>query len=486
MGAASSKSPPIFHPLQILPGSLLQTNDLPSDDHDCPICREPLRKSSVQHYKCGRCFHHDCLRQWLLTADTCPICRANIGFQDIWAINEADRVEYVRQFRASRYKPSEYYAMSSVTEIVDMIKARHPQIEKKDILKSVRDEITLADNMLDCLGDSNGGALTISQIMDTDVQYKDDESSVRNFFIASRLLGVNYWYLARFKHAPDIGYWIPVVPKFEPMDADEDDISDDLLRFYNRTDTPPNTLQVPLSVSFIRDFFGLRHGIRHRTSHVTRLRSGLKKIEKKGNSYCFIFDLPGKSTSRGPRLFLIPWPRGWVNLGLKTLAYPHYSRRSLPQLVLGWKTDADTAMLEHAGTATDPGCTKRFHEECLISWFRSSAQDNPSCPIDRKPVLQPDELNPWEKSVEMLLHYNDMLQDLFLTDHAVAARLLDKRDTILELRTLGRLAGLELDLVIFIWIGTLLLSHPSTPAHRESESESESDSDSDADSETDS
>ena len=94
----------------------------------------------------------------------------------------------------------------------------------------------------------------------------------------------------------------------------------------------------------------------------------------------------------------------------------------------------DAAMLEHIGTATNTGCMKRFHEECLISWF-CSVQGIPSCPIDRKHLLQPHEMNPWmeQPGDAHLRRFDDFLQGLFLTDPIVATRLLDIRNEIFEL-----------------------------------------------------
>lgn len=43
---------------------------------DCPICFQQLDgKESVALNACKHEFHHDCLRQWLISCPTCPICR---------------------------------------------------------------------------------------------------------------------------------------------------------------------------------------------------------------------------------------------------------------------------------------------------------------------------------------------------------------------------------------------------------------------------
>ena len=63
--------------------------DIPSshsndDDHDengvmCSICLEPFESGEEiawsKHMKCQHIFHSDCLEQWLMKHDDCPICR---------------------------------------------------------------------------------------------------------------------------------------------------------------------------------------------------------------------------------------------------------------------------------------------------------------------------------------------------------------------------------------------------------------------------
>ena len=41
---------------------------------DCSICIETLSKGGFK-LRCGHSFHNKCITTWLLTRDTCPVCR---------------------------------------------------------------------------------------------------------------------------------------------------------------------------------------------------------------------------------------------------------------------------------------------------------------------------------------------------------------------------------------------------------------------------
>jgi len=45
---------------------------------NCTICCDHLKKNEVK-LACGHSFHNNCLIQWLLGHDTCPICRYQIN-----------------------------------------------------------------------------------------------------------------------------------------------------------------------------------------------------------------------------------------------------------------------------------------------------------------------------------------------------------------------------------------------------------------------
>ena len=49
-------------------------NGVPS----CPICLEKFEGDS-EALLCGHVFHVQCLRRWLHTSPTCPICRLSVG-----------------------------------------------------------------------------------------------------------------------------------------------------------------------------------------------------------------------------------------------------------------------------------------------------------------------------------------------------------------------------------------------------------------------
>lgn len=44
----------------------------------CAVCMEPLRSEGKQ-VQCGHVFHENCISQWLLICDSCPLCRSKVS-----------------------------------------------------------------------------------------------------------------------------------------------------------------------------------------------------------------------------------------------------------------------------------------------------------------------------------------------------------------------------------------------------------------------
>lgn len=41
----------------------------------CPVCFEVIQKSDLKELTCKHTFHADCIMQWYVEANTCPVCR---------------------------------------------------------------------------------------------------------------------------------------------------------------------------------------------------------------------------------------------------------------------------------------------------------------------------------------------------------------------------------------------------------------------------
>lgn len=46
---------------------------------ECVICFELLRENSVVRTPCNHYFHNNCLLEWVIINNTCPVCRINFG-----------------------------------------------------------------------------------------------------------------------------------------------------------------------------------------------------------------------------------------------------------------------------------------------------------------------------------------------------------------------------------------------------------------------
>ena len=101
---------------------------------------------------------------------------------------------------------------------------------------------------------------------------------------------------------------------------------------------------------------------------------------------------------------------------------PHEDRDCL----VCWEPLAETPTIEHVGTADLPGCGRRFHEDCLNSYYREAAQSAATCLLCRAYILNPGETNPWRSDVSPRPsrdHRNDTLRAHWRHWRVVAPRM---------------------------------------------------------------
>lgn len=54
------------------------TNTTETARNTCPICIEEIDSVNEYNTPCGHCFHNDCIQTWLVTNNSCPMCRARV------------------------------------------------------------------------------------------------------------------------------------------------------------------------------------------------------------------------------------------------------------------------------------------------------------------------------------------------------------------------------------------------------------------------
>ena len=346
MGQILSRQTTILDSLPIIPGSVKQTQGpTPGGNSDCPICQEPfgLTAPNLEHTKCRRRFHEQCLGRWLPDGTTCPLCRVQIVIRDLYEINEDDRVEFVRQARQQRSPPIEYHVMTNINETVRTIWSTSPSILKKEIVENVKLEIKLADEMFDALGPRvEAEALAITEILRRPRQYHLNDRSMNDLWILSRLLGVTHVFLAQMRDARGLGFWVPILPYYDAMPAATQ--VDHMTRFY-RAGSRSSVEQIPLLTVFIRDRLVLHRGFRHETVNFSDIMSEMEKVARDGDeTFWCVFDYP--SRNGGPSdICLVPWPRDSIIHSFQTRTYPGHSPRGRPSTVSGWASNFDRAML---------------------------------------------------------------------------------------------------------------------------------------------
>lgn len=68
---------------------------------ECPICYDNMPKSNCFKLGCGHCFHRTCIKRWLPSHQTCPLCRAVVSGDVYQAVGvRHDQVEQAREVLA--------------------------------------------------------------------------------------------------------------------------------------------------------------------------------------------------------------------------------------------------------------------------------------------------------------------------------------------------------------------------------------------------
>lgn len=57
---------------------------------ECSICMEELFMKKVYHAPCGHTFHVQCLSQWRMKRNNCPLCRQILSKKDEATASSAD------------------------------------------------------------------------------------------------------------------------------------------------------------------------------------------------------------------------------------------------------------------------------------------------------------------------------------------------------------------------------------------------------------
>jgi hypothetical protein len=236
--------------------------------------------------------------------------------------------------------------ISRIEDVVDMIQDVAEDVSYLDIVWQVRTEIMLADEVLDAvkyalrLNTQPSPTLLsydTSGILQLQHQLGLNDASMRNLWAGSRLFGVDRWYLLQVSAVPDIGFWIPVLPKIKIPRQPKIRRPESELR-------PASTIQVPLSADFICNYLGLSRGfIRPRTRRlICRLRELMATRE--GAGYFGLFE----HTSRGSTpsmLVAIPWPSGTTESS-EPGNLPHPGAKTGEVSTNGWNADLDKQFLD--------------------------------------------------------------------------------------------------------------------------------------------
>lgn len=96
----------------------LIVEDSPEEDDDtvdltCPICMCELGEDDyIYNITCHHMFHIECLEQWYMRRNTCPVCKQNIDFivttEDEYTF---DRTQYNKSLQEASSQPGRTFSI---------------------------------------------------------------------------------------------------------------------------------------------------------------------------------------------------------------------------------------------------------------------------------------------------------------------------------------------------------------------------------------
>lgn len=122
----------------------LETTDIFLQD-ECPICLEKLKKNNTIYLiPCCHYFHKECLKNWVMIENFCPICRNELGKH---SQDEIDMAILTRDVKVNNSK-LQYLNKIELPELLEIIEKNKINVksDKKDnILKEITADLSKID-----------------------------------------------------------------------------------------------------------------------------------------------------------------------------------------------------------------------------------------------------------------------------------------------------------------------------------------------------
>ena len=119
----------------------LETTDIFLQE-ECPICLEKLKKNNTIYLiPCCHYFHKECLKNWVMVENYCPICRSELGKH---SQDEIDMAILTRDIKVNNSK-LQYLNKMELPELLEIIEKNNINIKsdkKENILKEIMDDLS--------------------------------------------------------------------------------------------------------------------------------------------------------------------------------------------------------------------------------------------------------------------------------------------------------------------------------------------------------
>ena len=258
-----------------------------------------------------------------------------------------DEVDRILAARAARPPPTSYRVVTTLSAIHTIPPERDNAIQSDLFWTHLNNDVEESMLLLESEHRGEGGLTAISarNLICRIDEFQLDQASCQQLWIASRVFGVNWFYLTRLELRPDVGVWTPLLPDFHLFNS-RSRLPEHENEIQAQLEAGSSTLQIPIPTRILADIirstrrlypWEAQDEIRH-----------LYELAQEGITHFGLVDIRGEPSHqptwdvRG--FYALPWPQERVAEGYSTRSLQDFGTTDTSAR-LGWPTHYDQEMI---------------------------------------------------------------------------------------------------------------------------------------------
>lgn len=263
-----------------------------------------------------------------------------------------DEVDQILAARAARPPPTAYRVVTTVSAIHTIPSQRNNALQSDLIWTHINNDVEDSMLLLESEDQGEDGLTTISarNLIRRVDEFQLDQMSIQQLWIASRVLGVNWFYLTRLELHPDIGIWTPLIPDFRLFNS-RSELPERENEIQAQLEAGSSTLQIPIPTRILGDIIRSTRRM-YPWEGQDEIRR-LYELAQEGITHFGLVDIRGQP-SRQPTwdvrgFYALPWPQERAAEGYSTRSLQDFATTDTSTR-LGWPTDYDQEMIGNVTT----------------------------------------------------------------------------------------------------------------------------------------